>query len=1580
MLDHPVFQTIATVARTDPEAGAQVWGADPHGSVWTLEQADQGGAWSYWAQHGDTPQPIGMSVLAASADASKTHLYLYGLDAQGKLWASIEDPSSETWSPWQGPGYASQTQTFTAVTAAHDEIWCLDASGTIWTCWGSPGSMSGWVVASTPFGAASSIVAVTRHDGSVALYATDRSNLLWSCWQTSEAGLWTSWTQVPLSSGQTPQLTAFVGVSTNSSIVMLWGTDTAGSVWYLPLGAATEAPCWQGPSWNSQPAPVGPIAVASQNDGSLILFGVGSAHALWDSSQNVDGSWNGWSRRVVPCIGDAFVLDNRSDAEAFFLAGPPASWNGENGGVHTLVLPGMGLLRFADGPPEYSPNQVNPNARILWPITLSDTQGGRGGVFHDLDPLLIGIDDGGSYSITTQGATNPSWTVSGPIRDGEPWIDRKVYRPGERIVVNYDTTFYGGPVDLCIVRSSEAYRANPQPVAMQSVNGKGTVDFPVPDAGGYVLKGCIDGRAVLGHGRLMVKSGSRSMPAGRHIMSTTAAGSDTALHMIVTVMDAGHRSMWHGVGIPGSDAITWTQSAGGEDFPVAESEIVLHSDGSLTYFALDGDGRIRMKHGDDAWSSAGWNGQPVAFSDLSASHENGILAIYALDESGSLWSSAFGGTSWGSWQAFAASGIPTFVDISSAAGYVAGVDGSGELWFSAPGSASWVQAVGGSGSFLLVDMTWDPAASQASLWVTDGEGGIWSGAIVQGAATMTRLPTTGPLAFTCPVPVTGDFCVVQQGARTFVWAVSGLIQIWGGVLGETMWDGPTWGGLRLEPAPPIMSVAAFVDAPSGKQTILVAALDLSRASGTSLWTGSLDASVNPPEWDLWNPEPAPDGQSLIAEIVAAHAGASRVWARNAAGQFFAGSLSSGDLTWQPAMTGIAARIAAALLPDGTEAAWIVRPDGSVEQGVAVSGAVNFSPVPGVVAREIAAVSSEAASLRRTLVIGVDPSRVPFDFYASSSTVPVVRSPAFGIPAPSVMLMSMEMGTWSGGSKLRAFALDADGWLWSVAEDGSDNWGSAWEGPRWKGQPARFSRVQCSGDVVFAVDTAGLLWRLDASTDVWEGPDWGHASMLSNSNPPLTSSTLHSAALLAGSEGDGIATSRRSTQPLVNPSSRGGRYVYGFMIEAEDRTSVFQVTQPAPGSPGQYFLNGPTDVSYPNDPILYPATGTRMPMGFIKNLLFPATNREQATQGAFEIVTVQQTTSRPVVTRFFRTVASAPYGSVPGRMTRHLRMNPILAFYPGDSSTDRDRYRRMTAAAVVMMVNLFARFSLTVEVLPVQEVEVGSMVNFDLSLEPTASLLKQHARDDSINVIWATAATGRLGAGIAGGLPGVRSANPDFTYFGVLALLTPIMIQPSAEWLSRNTSHEICHFLGLTHESSRNVANNLMLTNVNVIGPNLEVDQLWIVQNSVMAEERIAYSTPDQGISIIEVRTSTQNGWGLFDGPGTDVTMRISLLRTDGSIVWTGNLGESFAIERAFSAGNNDLFHFSLPKLDLSLLATARIEWAGSIFSSGDTWSSNGFHVRLFNNSRALLATADVSQPFSLSYGSPYRSAPVVDVA
>lgn len=1246
----------------------------------------------------------------------------------------------------------------------------------------------------------------------------------------------------------------------------------------------------------------------------------------------------------------AVRVTNNTGADVYFLEGTPNAWHAENGGVHTLIVPGYGSLRFVDGETYSSPNSSDRNERVYYRMFVQDPLGGQWGLFHNQNPLLITLEDDGRFSITTVGAINPIWSMTGVLRGCAPWLRQLAAPVGEPVNLVYDTSWYGATnVDIILVAAADDHVAEPPVLLTLSARGQGTVaatSMPTVPAA-YVFKTRIDGFAALTVGRLVILPPRPAMGGDAHIHSIAAASTSAGVHFLASLLRGGQRTLWRTVLVDGASDQNWSLISDPTQ-PLTEIEIAITRDQTPLIFALDDRGYVHTKAGDAPWLAAPWGGQSVPFRQMTSCPQGGAPRMVAMDDVGRWWQTtqSTAGT-WSNWASLPdpiGDGAPlVFLDIASAGSWLAGVNHDGRLWLSADGQ-SWIAATASSGSlprYVSTDVTLDTTGASATLWGVDASGRLWLASGVQpGAAPGLSLASAA--GFAPPVPLGDVFCAIRHGADVRLWGVSNSLALWSGLQGQALWEGPSWAGFRASSARNLLGAAAAAGGATARSSLYMTA---AAASGTALWYAVQSTQG---DWNGWYSLTGPSTAS-VRQLATPKGAAGRLWALcSDKTLYWATPGEDPKASVWTQLAGVSAlRVASARLPDGSEAVWIVTSAGDVQIASSASQFATFTSTGAPSARAIAAFDTTQAGTKVTVLAGLNSDGTPFDLtQTAGGGSPGSRSPAFGVAAPSGVLVQIAIGRGSSTDGYVAVGLDNKGWIWAYQSGAT-----AWTGPRAYSQPAQFSGIEVGLGWIFAIDSLGTLWACELATGIWSGPNWANASSLGSVSRRASAPAARSR--IALDVHDVHTSSRALTTVSIAAGSTATQANYPFSIPVGTTTAVATISAP---NAFKYRVVDVAGRRYPNstDEAFYGKDSAfELPDDRRKGVVLPVQDpsiSSRPVNGDFKINVLQQgggAWASVTAYAYTRTQASIPPGMTVNSRQLVLPINPMIAWLASTSNTDKTDFRRMTTDARNLISNFFGNNGLTVEWSSpsTPEHDIAATLSQDFAAEPAVSLLRVHGVSNAVNLVW-TPQISPVAAGIAGGIAAVPL--PSNEGFGILVAMLSgggfSVLSPSM--LCLNTAHEIGHLLGLTHESSANVSGNLMRTDPSKYGNNLNSSQKFILNNAVLVEERVTLVHPTAKVDRLKifVTTGTRSTGDWLDGPGTDGDVALVIWNkalTDKLI--SKNLDRSFHDD--FESGNTDLFDRSLgasEAFDADQMGRMKIEFSGTFFDR--IWNLNGLKV------------------------------------
>ena len=197
--------------------------------------------------------------LAAATQSGGGGLCLFAIGRTTSIWSTHQATPGGAWTPWDGPKFAGQP---------------------------AP---------------ASKIAAAGQNDGRLMLVMLDTQGMTWTLGQDSPSGGWGGW-QGPCVGGEKFSYSdVAAGQQGGDGGIRICTADPMGKIWELyqttPGGAWSN---WEGPGLSNQPASAGEVALASQNDGNLMLFAEGGGKVMAVAQLSPGGDWGEWQQLSAP--------------------------------------------------------------------------------------------------------------------------------------------------------------------------------------------------------------------------------------------------------------------------------------------------------------------------------------------------------------------------------------------------------------------------------------------------------------------------------------------------------------------------------------------------------------------------------------------------------------------------------------------------------------------------------------------------------------------------------------------------------------------------------------------------------------------------------------------------------------------------------------------------------------------------------------------------------------------------------------------------------------------------------------------------------------------------------------------------------------------------------------------------------------------------------------------------------------------------------------------------------------------------------------------------------------------------------
>ena len=296
----PMFQIAAS--QQGGTRGAQVWGATEQYALLTNFQLTPGGAWNGWSPMGSGPVQAGVLQIAA-AQQNDGRVQLWVTDKMQQLWTMWQTSPGGDWSAWAGPNWngaplISQLAASQQGGSRGAQLWATTDEDVLISCYQvtAGGNWSSWEPGSFLNAPGTlDVAAAQQNDGRVQCWILDEKQQLWSAWQTSPGGDWTGWTG-PNWNGAPALQSLAASQQGGARGAQLWGTDENNAVWSTyQITPGGNWSTWDGPNWAGA-TPMTQLAAAQQNNGCVQLWGIDENLAVKTISQtSPGGDWNGWT-------------------------------------------------------------------------------------------------------------------------------------------------------------------------------------------------------------------------------------------------------------------------------------------------------------------------------------------------------------------------------------------------------------------------------------------------------------------------------------------------------------------------------------------------------------------------------------------------------------------------------------------------------------------------------------------------------------------------------------------------------------------------------------------------------------------------------------------------------------------------------------------------------------------------------------------------------------------------------------------------------------------------------------------------------------------------------------------------------------------------------------------------------------------------------------------------------------------------------------------------------------------------------------------------------------------------------------
>jgi len=245
----PPFSAQQVAAAPLSDNSLQFWAVDTAGRIWSSWQSSpkSNAPWTAWTSSWTPSPPPFQAVQVAAAPLSDDRLHFWAVDTTGAIWSCWKSTadSNAPWTAWRSrwtpspPPFQAVQVAAAPLSDGRLQIWAVDTTGAIWSCWKSTADSnapwtawtSSWTPSPPPFQAVQ-VAGAPLSDGRLQIWAVDTTGAIWSCWQSTvdSNAPWTAWTTAWIADIPAFQTQVFSAARFSDGRMSVWAIDTEGQI------------------------------------------------------------------------------------------------------------------------------------------------------------------------------------------------------------------------------------------------------------------------------------------------------------------------------------------------------------------------------------------------------------------------------------------------------------------------------------------------------------------------------------------------------------------------------------------------------------------------------------------------------------------------------------------------------------------------------------------------------------------------------------------------------------------------------------------------------------------------------------------------------------------------------------------------------------------------------------------------------------------------------------------------------------------------------------------------------------------------------------------------------------------------------------------------------------------------------------------------------------------------------------------------------------------------------------------------------------------------------------------------------
>ena len=296
-----VYRTPYGAVSQNADGHMEIFAVGDDNAAWHSWQGSRNGIFGSFASAGGSLQPG--CIVAKNFDG---RLEVFAIGTDNAVWHSFQTAINSGWSSWYSLGGNVKKLAAASNADGHLELFGIGTNNIVYHQWQTApngGWTGSWATLNSSGIQVTNLAVASNQDGHIEVFGTGLDGQVWHTWQTAPNGGWqTGWESL---SGNAKALTAAANQDGRLEVFIIDATDSKAYHKFQGSPNGIFSSSWY--VMNSSGIQVTSLAIGSNADGRLELFGIGLDGQTWHAWQTVvNGGWTtswatlgGWSSSIT---------------------------------------------------------------------------------------------------------------------------------------------------------------------------------------------------------------------------------------------------------------------------------------------------------------------------------------------------------------------------------------------------------------------------------------------------------------------------------------------------------------------------------------------------------------------------------------------------------------------------------------------------------------------------------------------------------------------------------------------------------------------------------------------------------------------------------------------------------------------------------------------------------------------------------------------------------------------------------------------------------------------------------------------------------------------------------------------------------------------------------------------------------------------------------------------------------------------------------------------------------------------------------------------------------------------------------